>query len=86
VLLGHAHVDTLLLNSMAPVEERVGDVRSDDTNGDTTTGIVDTGSVTRQYSGGGSESNLGRRGQKTSCCIEGTYSCEQREEDTSDSK
>ena len=44
MLLGHAHVDTLVLNPMAPVEERVGEVRSN-THGHITTGVVDTGSV-----------------------------------------
>ncbi len=40
VLLGHAHVDTLVLNPMAPVEERVGDRRSE-SHVCTHTGIVD---------------------------------------------
>jgi hypothetical protein len=44
VLLGHAHVDTLVLNPMAPVEERVGKGRSE-THGNTTTGIANTGTV-----------------------------------------
>jgi hypothetical protein len=41
VLLGHAHVDTLVLGPRASVEERVGDKRSE-SHERTATGVVDT--------------------------------------------
>ena len=44
VLLGHAHVDTLVLDPMAPIEERVGEIRLN-AHEDSTTGVVGTGTV-----------------------------------------
>jgi hypothetical protein len=44
VLLGHAHIDTLILNPMAPVEERVEKDRFE-THGDRTTDMAGTETV-----------------------------------------
>ena len=47
VLLGHAHVDTLAASTMAPVEERVGNVGNvrPSSHGNAATGAIGTGAV-----------------------------------------